>query len=376
MGSVRREAKSTFLAGAAGLALGFLWLGVFHWGDRDAPLWPILACAAAGAAVGFFFDDARAKRDRAARETAAGAKWSPILAVGVVERVVAEASRAVRIDDDGANTAWFLQVDEEKILCVWDWADEAKERVEIDLVPGDAPTPLKISWTGKRLAAARPKRRFELGERKPEQCELLHGTLDDVDRLLRSKGSATPTSLAAPYAKLADAARSLGFCKLVAADQIPAVDGAIEGGAYAWYRAAGRAFDADAERLAEGGVEDLLDYMRPALAIEGWTLGEIVQTYDAEHGYTLRIGAEEHTMWSASEQHEAWELTTTRAASLIDEGLAKVGSPERVHVLRGGEDAVFVLLTREMRQTIAESGLFADEEIPTPSSSLRLASRR
>lgn len=135
-------------------------------------------------------------------------------------------------------------------------------------------------------------------------------------------------------------------------------------GAYPWFLAAGRAFDADAERLAEGGVKDLLDYLRPALKTEGCDLGASTETYDARHGYTLTIGAEQHTMWSESEAEKSWDLTTRRAAALVNERLERAGSQERLHLLHSGEDAVFVLLTPAMRELIVRSGVFRPEDVP------------
>lgn len=373
IGTTRFDAKYTFLVGAAGLVLGFLWQGIFHWGDRGAPFWPILALTAAGAAVGFPFDYRRHERERRDREAAAAAKWDPIIAVGVVENLVAEASKAIRLDDNEANTAWFLQVGEKQILCVWDWADDATERVEIDLVPGNSPTSLKISWTGKKLAPLRPKRKFKRGEREPEQCEVLAGTLAELDGLLREGRAAkrAPKAKAkgevSPSTKLVDDVASLGFYKYAAADQIDEIKGEIEKGAYDWYLAAGRAFDADAERLAEGGVKDLLDYMRPALEVEGWDVApEIEESYDTERGYTIRIGPDQITMWGEGEGKRSWELTTTRTIALINERLTKAGSQERIHVLNGGEDAIFVLLTTAMQQAIVTSGVFEDGDIPAP----------
>lgn len=96
------------------------------------------------------------------------------------------------------------------------------------------------------------------------------------------------------------------------------------------------AFDADAERLAEGGVKDLLDYLLPALKTEGCDLGASTEAYDARHGYTLTIGAEQHTMWSESEAEKSWDLTTRRAAALVNERLERAGSQERLHLLPAG----------------------------------------
>jgi len=372
IGTTRFAAKSTFLAGAAGLALGLLWLVSFHRGDRGAPFWPIVALAAAGATVGFWFDDRRHKRERRDREAAAAARWGPIIEVGVVEHLIAEASKAVRLDDDEGNTAWLLQVGERQVLCVWDWPNDASERVEIDLVPGRSPTALRISWTGKALPPSRPKRRFKRGERQPEQGEVLDGTLEQLDDLLRGGRAVNqgPTARAraavTPASKLADDVTSLGFYKYAFDDQIDGIKGEIETGAYDWYLAAGRGFDADAERLAQGGVKDLLDDMRPALDVEGVELGEIAESYNAERGYTLRVGADEHTMWGDGEASRALELTTTRSIALINERLANAGSQERVHVLHGGAEAVFVLLTPGIWQAIAESGIFRQKDVPAP----------
>jgi hypothetical protein len=371
IGTVAFEAKYTFLGGAAGLVIGFVWLAAFHFGDRGASFWPIVALVAAGAAVGLPVDRRRARIQWRERQAAAASRWDPIEAVGVVDHVVAEASKAVRIDDDEANTAWFLQVDVDRVLCIWDWADEATDHVEVDLIPGGSPTPLAIRWSGKPLAPIRPKRKFRRSEREPEQCEVLRGSVEQLDALLRKapkqkrdaaqKARATRTTLS----KLAEELAPLGFYKYLAAEDVEDVEEEA-GGAYSWLLEAGRVFDADAERLAEGGVKDLLDYLRPALKTEGCELGAIAETYDSRQGYTVTIGDERHTMWSESEAKESWELTTMRAAALINQRLERAGSQERVHLLHGGEDALFVLLTPSMRDLIAKSGAFRPDEVPVP----------
>jgi len=279
---------------------------------------------------------------------------------------------AARIDDDDANSAWFLQVEADQVLCVWDWTERATERVEVDLIAGSSPTPLAIRWSGNELVPITPKRKFRRGERKPEQCEVLRGRVEQLDQLLREPGEkkldARPKARLewTPLAKLAEDLEALGFYKYVFAEHVEDVKHEADRGAYTWFVEVGRAFDADAERLAEGGVSDLLDYLRPALKAEGCELGAIAQTYDAIRGYTLTIGGERHTLWNQSEARKSWELTTSRTATLINHKLEQVGSDERVHSLHGGEDAVFVLLTAAMRDRIATSGVFRAEEIPEP----------
>jgi len=180
VGTTRFDAKFTFFIGAAGLVLGYVWQRVFRW--------PIVALTLAGAVIGFLVDYRRYKREREAREAAAAAKWNPIIAVGMLEHIVAEASSAVRVDDSEGNTAWFLQAGERQILCVWDWAEHPTDHVEIDLVPGASATTVTISWSGKKLTPIKPTRTFKRGEREPEQCEVLDGTLQELDRLLHAGG--------------------------------------------------------------------------------------------------------------------------------------------------------------------------------------------
>lgn len=184
VGKPRFDAKITTRGGAAGLVVGFLLVGVFHWGNP-------FGLGAVGAAIGLPFDYRRARRQQQERQAAEAAHWASLLAAGSVERVVAEASGAVRIDDR-TDVAWFLQVADQQVLCLWHWAD-ATAHVEVDLVPGSPPTTLKVTWTGDKLAPARPTRKFKGGERKPGQCEVLAGTLDHLDTLLKEGWQAKAT---------------------------------------------------------------------------------------------------------------------------------------------------------------------------------------
>ena len=370
IGTVPFEAKYTFLSGAAGLVLGFVWLAAFHFGDRGASFWPIVALTAAGAALALPVDLRRRRLRLRERRAAAASRWDPVESIGVVDQIVAEASKVARIDDDEANTAWFLQVDAEQILCVWAWADEATEHVEVELIAAKSPTALAIRWSGHKVAPSQPKRKFKRGEREPAQCEVLRGDVEQLDSLLRKRaGNAraagrTKPAEPTPLSRLAEELELHGFYKHVTGEDLRDIDEEAGKGAYSWFLAVGRAFAADAERLAEGGVEDLLDYLRPALKAEGCELGAVTQTYDLRHGYAVTIGDHRYTMWNESEAQRSWELTTMRAAALINDKLEAVGSQERVHLLSGGEDAVIVLLTVGMRELIARSGVFRSEEVP------------
>jgi hypothetical protein len=222
--------------------------------------------------------------------------------------------------------------------------------------------------------SSRPKRKFKHGEHEPEQCEVFDGDLGQLDELLAKLGKAQrePTRSRKPTtptitSKLADELEPLGFYKYISSDQLVEIKAEISQGAYAWFLAAGRAFGADCERLAEGGVEDLIDYMRPALQVEGCAPGAIDQSYEPENGgYTLTIGTERKVIWNGSEARNSWQLATTRTAELINRWLTQAGSQERLHLLNSGHDGVFVLLTPSMRDEIAQSRVFRDGELPVP----------
>jgi hypothetical protein len=172
----RFDSKLTARLCLAGIGLGFVLAYGLHWGNP-------FAMGLVGAALGLPFDIVRSKKQNRELLATNKARWDAVYA-GQVEHVVADASRAVRIDGFGQNSIWFLEVADRQILCVGHWA-EATQHVEVDLVPGNPPTSLHVTWTGDKLSALRPPRRFKDGERKPRQCEVLDGTLDEVDTLLK-----------------------------------------------------------------------------------------------------------------------------------------------------------------------------------------------
>ena len=358
VGGTRFQDKGTVLAGMGGLGVGLVWFSTYGW-------LAVALVAGGGGLIGFLFDYRRYRHERARRDAAAAARWNPVIAVGVIEHVVADASSAVRFDTNEDETAWFLEVGERQVLCVWDWADGAKEHVEIDLVPGEAPTTVTIKWSGNELTPVGPPKKFGRGDRQPEQCEVLDGSLHELTRLLRDKGKAPSgrrKGMTSGVSKLGDELAALGFYKFVDADWRHDIDAEINReGAHSWYVAAGRAFMGDAESLAEGGVKDLLESMRSALDLEGVVLAVMEESYDEVRGYTLRIGSDEYTMWGEGEGRRSWELTTTRTLTLINHLLSVAGSDERIHLL---DEGVFVLLTPAQLRSIENSGVFQRQNIP------------
>jgi hypothetical protein len=325
--------------------------------------WPVFALLIGGALMGLLVDYRRYRRECERREAAAAERWNPLIEARVVEHVVADASKALVRESDEQGTAWFLQVSDSEVLCVWNWGRTASEHLEIDLVPGEPPSVLTMTWSGKTLTPMRPSKRFGPGDREPEQCEVLHGSLEELDSLLRDERrspSGPGEGVTPAVAKLGDEMAALGFYKFVDAEWRHDIDREMNHGAYEWYQAAGRTFWGDAEALAEGGVQDLLQSMQSALEIEGVVLGAMEESYD-ERGYVLRVGSDEYTMWGPAEANRSWELTTTRTITMINEWLAKAGSDERLSMLY---EAVFVLLTPAQRDAIEDSGVFPPTDIP------------
>ena len=137
-------------------------------------------------------------------------------------------------------------------------------------------------------------------------------------------------------------------------------------GAWDWFAGADREFGADAEQAGRRrrGRSDRLP--APCARAEGVEVGAVEQSYAPEEsGYALSIDGVKHVM-ERGRVRSFLDLATTRTAELVNGWLAKAGSQERLHLLSGGEDGVFVLLTPSMHEAIARSGLFAPQEIPAP----------
>ena len=363
----------------AGLVLGlFLACLLAVWFIRESPLAGALTLAFMGLFLCLMLRNAY-RRLRGNRERAA-AKWDPILRGALVDEIDAEVVAARRMDDIGSETAWFLDVGDNRILVVWTWDEEPRSHIRV-VQTVDAELALTVDWTGNGILPAAPRRMFESGEYRPRQSEVLTGTIHSLDDILRTMGrksrprveAATPPRQSRRSVKsdkgrmaLADAVEPAGFYKFTPTEEIAAVKAEITNGLEKWLRAAGRLFDADAERLAEGGVRDLLDYLRPLLDREGVRLASMEDRFDADEGYTIVINGREYTLWTKAEAKDSWLLTSKRVLDLVNGLLVASGSNERVyHLAGGGEDAQIVLLTPETRKEIFLSGVFP-KQTPLP----------
>ncbi len=163
-------------------------------------------------------------------------------------------------------------------------------------------------------------------------------------------------------AELVQALESMGFYKYLSPGDARAAKGQLPTNPRRFYLDAGRAFEADAEDLAEGGVSELLEQMREVLTAEGCVVGKTEDSY-SEDGYTVLLDGRPYPMWTKSEGKRSWELTVKRTANLINH-LLSGRSSERLFLLHGGEDGLFVILDPAMQRLIAASGMFGKDSTP------------
>lgn len=109
-----------------------------------------------------------------------------------------------------------------------------------------------------------------------------------------------------------------------------------------------RCYAADAEDLAEGGVESLLKKMGDLFLRLGLKLGYISTVNFDGSTYKVCIGGEEITLYSPSEADESWTLAPKRLAQFLNGKLAMLGTKERLYGRMGGNDLQIILMTPAM----------------------------
>lgn len=131
----------------------------------------------------------------------------------------------------------------------------------------------------------------------------------------------------------------------------------------------GRAYPADAEALAEGGVGEFLSRIGPALEVRGVRDLAVSENPEGPGGaYVVTINERPYEMYSASELEsgDIWQLATGRAFAAVNQLLADAGSDERLYWLYGDNDNLAVFLTEAQHRAIVNSGLLDTREIPVP----------
>ncbi|MFG2944180.1 hypothetical protein [Streptomyces adustus] len=125
-------------------------------------------------------------------------------------------------------------------------------------------------------------------------------------------------------------------------------------------------FFADGEDLAEGGVEEFLRTLAPALARCGVALE--VETIRDTDDYTVSINGIRYVLLKPEdlEHGDSWVLATVRPLAVVNRLLAAAGrSPLRAHTLyTGGNDGFALLMDPQAAEAMRASGLFPAHEVP------------
>jgi hypothetical protein len=124
----------------------------------------------------------------------------------------------------------------------------------------------------------------------------------------------------------------------------------------------GRLFHADEESLTEGGADDFLRDIAPALRRMGVTKLRVADKEFTDR-YVIAVNGEAKVIFSRAEgrREDVWGYAGARTVAIINELLAEAGSEERAYALYGGNDFHVFLLTPELRDVIASFSGKRDE---------------
>jgi hypothetical protein len=96
-------------------------------------------------------------------------------------------------------------------------------------------------------------------------------------------------------------------------------------------------FAGDAEDLAEGGIGEFLEVLRPYLSERGVAFGDVEDLFsDDGTRYDVRVGNEVHAIYrtdAGDSMERMWGLAWVRAFEIVNRLLEKAGSPERAYTM-------------------------------------------
>jgi hypothetical protein len=170
------------------------------------------------------------------------------------------------------------------------------------------------------------------------------------------------------WARLARTLLDIGFWHGVPLEQMREQYRAVAAGDYPFTCEvlADVAFPADGEDLAEGRVEELLHAMAPVLARYGVALG--VQRLSAsEDEYVLDINGRRCVVLDADDwrYNAPWYEATVRPLAVVNDLLARAGSPTRVFTLYAGDNGgIALLLDPAVVDAVRHAGLLDQRDLP------------
>lgn len=128
-----------------------------------------------------------------------------------------------------------------------------------------------------------------------------------------------------------------------------------------------RAWSADAEDLAEGGVVRWLERLAPCFARQGIAVAATQAWEPAAPEYVVTVNGRTFTIYSAATASllGAWVAAAINALALVETLLIEGGATERVYAPRrefGGNGSLMLLLTPALAEAINASALVSREE--------------
>lgn len=139
-------------------------------------------------------------------------------------------------------------------------------------------------------------------------------------------------------------------------------DAVAHGGPWA-ASVAHRRIGVDAENLAEGGAQEVLDRLAPLLARLGVVMPPITEEF-SEHGYALILAEQRFVLWDEATAMDSWRTSLYALVQLIDQVLAQANIAERLYLIGGGNDGQAILLTPEQARLLVASPLMPPSEQP------------
>jgi hypothetical protein len=118
-----------------------------------------------------------------------------------------------------------------------------------------------------------------------------------------------------------------------------------------------RFYHADAEDLAEQGVCDFINGMRPILECEGVQIeslrDDVKRPVPHEYIYTVWVNEQEYRICDTTQgEEDCWCFAHKRTIEIINSLLIDAGSQERVYGVASGNGAGIVLLSDELHAYI------------------------
>jgi hypothetical protein len=167
-------------------------------------------------------------------------------------------------------------------------------------------------------------------------------------------------------ADLIDELDALGYYKYCVPDRLEEVKRkSIEKRyPYGW-EDSGRDFDADAEFLAEGWVEEFVKDIRAFLRGQGVKIRS-VQGNTIDGCYKISINREEFFINHMAEMalNSFWDRSAARTFFMINTLLKKANSEERMYALYSANKMRAVFLNEKMYQVIANSNAIDEKDKP------------